>query len=141
MFLGREGKPGESLFEPLSRQKVSREGREGREDRLCSNLLIPFAGFITFYGSSLFSVGEVNQEVKIWNSGTQEIEAGKDVCRTTEEITTEHSRLRNTGSVIDRQGSRRRELSADWRAGVPLKLFHPATYYIDSTSHHSFLSS
>jgi hypothetical protein len=34
-------------------------------------------------GSSLFSVGEVNQEVKIWNSRTQEIEAGKDVCRTT----------------------------------------------------------
>jgi hypothetical protein len=78
-------------------------------------------------GSSLFSVGEVNQEVKIWNSRTQEIEAGKDVCRTTEEITTEHSRLRNTGSVIDRQVSRRRELSADWRAGMPLKLFHPAT--------------
>jgi hypothetical protein len=36
------------------------------------------------FGSSLFSVGEVNQEVKIWNSRTQEIEAGKDVCRTTE---------------------------------------------------------
>jgi hypothetical protein len=49
MFLEREGKPGESLFELLSRQKVSRKGREGREDRLCSNLLVPFAGFITFY--------------------------------------------------------------------------------------------
>jgi hypothetical protein len=39
---------------------------------------------IQYLGSSLFSVGEVNQEVKIWNSRTQEIEAGKDVCRTTE---------------------------------------------------------
>jgi hypothetical protein len=39
---------------------------------------------IEIKGSSLFSVGEVNQEVKIWNSRTQEIEAGKDVCRTTE---------------------------------------------------------
>jgi hypothetical protein len=49
MFLEREGKPGESLFELLSRQKVLREGREGRKDRLRSNLLIPFGDFITFY--------------------------------------------------------------------------------------------
>ena len=35
--------------------------------------------FLIKIGSSLFSVGEVNQEVKIWNSRTQEIEAGKDV--------------------------------------------------------------
>ena len=75
--------------------------------------------------SSLFSVGEVNQKVKIWNSRTQEIEAGKDVCRTTEEITAEHSRLWNAGSVIDRQVSRRRELPADWMAGMPLLRFEP----------------
>ena len=102
--------------------------KEGFKFAFYSNDHLPIHVHVRKSGSSLFSVGEVNQEVKIWNSRTQEIEAGKDVCRTTEEITAEHSRLWNTGSVIDRQVSRPRELPADWRAGMPLKLFHPATY-------------
>jgi len=73
------------------------------------------------------SSGEVNQEVRIWNSRTQEKDAGKGRCRTKEETTAEHLRDMNTGSMIDRQVSRRRELPANWRAGMPNKLFNPAT--------------
>jgi hypothetical protein len=58
---------------------------------------------------------------KIWNSRTQEKEAGKGGYRTNEESTAENPRLRNTGSVIDRQVSGRREPPEDWRAGMPLK--------------------
>jgi hypothetical protein len=71
--------------------------------------------------SSLFEVGEVKKEVKIWNSRTQEKEAEKGGCLTNEESTAENPRIRNTGSVIDRQVSGRREPPADWRAGMPLK--------------------
>jgi hypothetical protein len=47
--------------------------------------------------------------------------AGKGGCRTTDETTAEHPRLRNTRSVIYRQVSGRREPFADWMAGMTIK--------------------
>jgi phage terminase large subunit GpA-like protein len=68
-------------------------------------------------GSSLFEVGEVKQEVK-----NMELKnSGKGGCRTTDETTAEHPRLRNTRSVIYRQVSGRREPFADWMAGMTIK--------------------
>jgi hypothetical protein len=72
-------------------------------------------------GSSLFEVGEVKQEVKIWNSRTQERESGSGGCRTTDETTAEHPRLRDTRSVIDRQVSGPREPSSDSKASMTIK--------------------
>ena len=84
-------------------------------------------GFLHPSRGSEFSRAQMTEEL-IWNSRTQEKEAEKGGSRTTEETTAQHSRLMNTGSVTDRQVLRRRELPADWKAGMPRKQFHPATY-------------
>jgi hypothetical protein len=47
--------------------------------------------------------------------------AGKGGCRTTDETTAEHPRLRNTRSVIYRQVSGRREPFADWMASMTIE--------------------
>jgi hypothetical protein len=75
MFLEREGIPGESLFELLSRQKVSREGREGRKRHKAIFWPLVFFGVgvdvrTRFRGKS--GTQELRKEIEKWGFTAEE---------------------------------------------------------------------